>query len=150
MGKLGGILLLAAVVGLTACNGEAVEGAPESSPSASESVNASPEITAPTETATPTPTPTITLPPEFYDNSARGKYLAGVKKALNAWRDGVVPSDEELLKDAEAACGLFAKGKTYVEIGALAGNDDIKRSNGVAVAVYASRFLCTKYNTDNL
>ncbi|MET4539191.1 hypothetical protein ABIE37_000946 [Arthrobacter bambusae] len=61
----------------------------------------------PTESAIPTPT--ASLPPEFYDDSARGRYLAGGKKALNAWRDGVIPSDQELIQAGGAACELFAK-----------------------------------------
>jgi len=93
--------------------------------------------------------PTATLAPEFADESAKARYLAGVKKSPNAWRDGVIPSDDVLLEGAAQACQLFAQGKTYEEIGALAGSTDIQRSNGVAVAVYASRNLCTKYNTDN-
>lgn len=94
------------------------------------------------------PTPTASLPPEFYDDSARGRYLAGVKKALNAWRDGVIPSDEELLKGAEISCGLLAQGKTWTDIGGMAGDSTIARDNAAAVAVYASRNLCTAYNTD--
>lgn len=147
MGKLGGILLIAVALGLSACNGEAVEGAPESSPSVSGSVTASPEITAPTETATTTPIPTVTLPPEFYDDSARARYLAGVKQANNAWRDGIIPPDEDLIKGAEIACGLFAQGKNYKEIGRLAGSTDTQMNNGQAIAVYAARVFCPGYST---
>jgi hypothetical protein len=86
------------------------------------------------------------MPPEFYDDSARGRYLAGVKKALNAWRDGVIPSDEDLLKGAEVACGLRAQGKTVEDIGGMAGESDIARDNAAAVAAYAGRELCTAYN----
>jgi len=75
--------------------------------------------------------------------------LAGVKKALNAWRDGVIPSDDALLEGAAQACQLFAQGKSWNEIAALAGTTNLQQENGAAVAVYASRNLCTKYNTDN-
>ncbi|AOY72048.1 hypothetical protein ARZXY2_2518 [Arthrobacter sp. ZXY-2] len=95
------------------------------------------------------PTPTASLPPEFYDDSARGRYLAGVKKALNAWRDGVIPSDDDLLKGAEVSCGLYDQGKTTEEISALAGSDSIAGDNAYAVAAYAGRYLCTKYNRFN-
>jgi len=91
----------------------------------------------------------VTLSPEFSDDSAQARYLAGVKKALNAWRDGVIPSDAALLEGAAQACQLFAQGKTYMEIAALAGSTNLQQENGAAVAVYASRNLCTKYNTDN-
>lgn len=90
------------------------------------------------------------LAPEFKDESLRAKYLEGVKHALNAWRDGVIPPDEVLIDGAAQACKLFAEGKTYSEIGALAGDNDIVQTNGAAIAVYASRTFCTEYNTDNL
>ena len=154
MGKYWGIVLIVGAVSLTACSAPAATDAPTASPSAGSSV--APLHAAPTESGTPTPSASApasassSLPPEFYDDSARGKYLAGVKKALNAWRDGVVPSDVDLLKGAEVSCGLFAQGKTHTEIGAMGGTTSIARDNASAVAIYASRFLCTKYNTDNL
>ena len=133
MGKIGGLALVA-VLGLTGCASSAVE--PASAPTS-----------APAQRVAPSPS--VTLSPEFSDDSAQARYLAGVKKALNAWRDGVIPSDAALLEGAAQACQLFAQGKTYMEIAALAGSTNLQQENGAAVAVYASRNLCTKYNTDN-
>lgn len=90
------------------------------------------------------------LAPEFKDESLRAKYLEGVKHALNAWRDGVIPSDDILVERAAQACKLFAEGKTFMQIGALAGGSELARENGGAIAVYASRTFCTEYNTDNI
>lgn len=144
MRKIGGLILLVSVA-LTGCS-TAVEGSTptESGPASSQ---------APSAVAAPllaTPSPTVTLPPAFTDESAKAGYLAGVKKALNAWRDGVIPSDEVLLDGAAQACQQYAAGKTYVEIGAMAGEAELQQANGVAVAVYASRHFCTEYNTDKL
>lgn len=149
MRKIGGLLL----IGMLALAGCSAPTAGDTAPSANATGDASssriaPLLAAPSESAAPTPS--ASLPPEFYDDSARGRYLTGVKKALNAWRDGVIPSDEVLLEGAAQACQLFAQGKTYVEIGDLAGDTELKKTNGVAVAVYASRNLCTQYNTDKL
>jgi hypothetical protein len=138
MGKLGGLILLTALA-LTGC---AAQAAPAPSESAAPLKGVAPLVAA------PAPAPSESLPPEFSDESAQARYLAGVKKALNAWRDGVIPSDDVLLEGAARACQLFAQGKTYVEIGALAGGTELQQTNGVAVAVYASRNLCTAYNTD--
>jgi hypothetical protein len=134
MGKLGGLVLVVAL-GLTGCSAQT---SPESSP-------------APLQGVAPlVAVPTATLAPEFTDPTNRDKFLAGVKKSPNAWRDGVIPSDDELLQGAAQACQLFAQGKTHTEIAALAGNTNIKQDNGDAIAVHASRNFCTKYNTDNL
>ncbi|QSZ49417.1 hypothetical protein [Arthrobacter sp. D5-1] len=144
MRKIGGLVLLG-LLGLTACSAPAGEVAPTAS--ATESASASkiaPLLSMPSESVSATPT--ASLPPEFYDDSARGRYLAGVKKALNAWRDGVIPSDEELIEAGGVACGLLAQGKTRNEIGALAGGDSIAGDNAVAVAAYAGRDLCTQYS----
>ncbi|UOD81979.1 hypothetical protein [Paenarthrobacter ureafaciens] len=151
MKKIGGLILLVSL-GLTGCSTAGNEAAPAvSKPATFEPV---PTVTpTPTTTAAPflaAPVPTTALPPAFTDESTKAKYLDGVKNSLNAWRDGVRPSDETLLVGAAQACSLFAQGMTYTEIGALAGENDIQRTNGVAVAVYASRNFCTEYNTDNL
>jgi len=152
MGKIWGTILLAAALGLTACAGPSTSGsAPEPSATASETASQTAKIAplfaSAATTAAASPSASASLPSEFYDDSARGKYLAGVKKALNAWRNGVIPSDEELLKGAEVSCGYLAEGKTWADIGAMAGPDEIAMDNASAVASYASRFLCTKYNT---
>lgn len=143
MRKTGGLLLIG-LIGLTACSAPS----PSAEPSATESSatsNIRPLLSVPSESAIPTPT--ASLPPEFYDDSARGRYLAGVKKALNAWRDGVVPSDDDLLKGAEVACGLFASGKSREDIADMAGSSDIAKDNAAAIASFSSRELCTEYNT---
>ncbi|MGO4143814.1 hypothetical protein AB4Y77_01905 [Paenarthrobacter sp. YAF11_1] len=143
------ILVAAAALALTGCSaaGEVADPSTPEAAASSEPATASEKI-APLLAAPAAPSPS--LPPEFSDESAQGKYLAGVKKAVNAWRDGVIPSDGVLLEGAAHACSLFAQGMTYTEIGALAGENEAQRTNGVAVAVYASRYLCTAYNTDNL
>jgi hypothetical protein len=146
MRKIGGLLLIF-MLGLTGCSATNAAD-PASSAPAAESGNSSriaPLVAIPSESATPTPS--ASLPPEFYDDSARGRYLAGVKKALNAWRDGVIPSDDDLLKGAEVACGLFAAGKSREDIADMAGPNEIAKDNAAAVASFASRELCTAYNT---
>ncbi len=145
MRKIGGLILLG-LLGLTACSAPAGESA--QSPSATETAGSSkiaPLLSMPSESAIPTPTES--LPPEFYDDSARGRYLAGVKKALNAWRDGVIPSDEELIEAGGVACGLFAAGKSREDIAGMAGPNETAVENAAAVASYASRDLCTQYST---
>lgn len=145
MRKLGGLILLG-LLGITACSAPAGEAAP--SPSAAESAGSSklaPLLSMPSEGAAATPT--ASLPPEFYDDSARGRYLAGVKKALNAWRDGVIPSDDELIQAGGVACDLFAQGKSREDIAGMAGPNEIAVENAAAVASYASRDLCVQYST---
>ncbi|QOT16474.1 hypothetical protein [Paenarthrobacter sp. YJN-5] len=146
MRKLGGLIIIG-LLGLTACSAPSGEATPAatSSESAVASSKIAPLLAVPSASAVPSPT--AGLPPEFYDDSARGRYLAGVKNALNAWRDGVIPSDDDLLKGAEVACGLFAEGKSREDIAGLAGSDAIAIENAAAVASYASRDLCTQYST---
>jgi hypothetical protein len=144
MRKIGGIVLVG-LLGLTACSASAgAESAPSPGSSETAASRIDPLVSVPSESAIPTPT--ASLPPEFYDDSARGKYLAGVKKALNAWRDGIVPSDDDLIRGAEASCALYDQGKTTEEISAFAGPDGVAGDNAYAVAAYAGRYLCTKYN----
>ncbi|MCF3137656.1 hypothetical protein LRQ04_00165 [Paenarthrobacter sp. AR 02] len=151
MRKTWGLILLVSV-GLTGCSSGGAEAVPAgSTPAPSEpAITVSPTPPASAAPFLAAPVPTTALPPAFADESTKAKYLNGVKSSLNAWRDGVRPSDETLLVGAAQACSLFAQGMTYTEIGALAGENDIQRTNGVAVAVYASRNFCTEYNTDNL
>lgn len=129
MGKLGGLVLVS-VLALTGCAAQA-SAAPEPKASVAPLTGVAPLVVAPAE------------------QTARDKFLAGVKKSPNAWRDGVIPSDDALLEEATHACKLFAQGKSYEEIAALAGTTDIQQTNGAAVAVWASRNFCTEYNTDN-
>lgn len=145
MRKLGGLILIG-LLGLTACSAPSGEATPTatSSESAGASSKIAPLLAVPSASAVPSPT--ASLPSEFYDDSARGRYLAGVKNALNAWRDGVIPSDAELIEAGGVACGLLAQGKTRNEIGALAGGDSIAGDNAVAIAAYAGRDLCTQYS----
>lgn|GEM_PF-2957535 len=51
------------------------------------------------------------------------------------------------MKGAEISCGLFAQGKSYDEIGKLAGSSDIQVNNGMAIAVYSARVFCPGYST---
>lgn len=145
MRKLGGLVLIG-LLGLTACSAPAGEATPTatSAQSAAAASKIAPLLSIPSESAIPTPT--VILPPEFYNDSARGRYLAGVKKALNAWRDGVIPSDDELVEAGGVACGLLASGQTIEDIGGMAGASEIARDNAAAVAAFAGRDLCTAYN----
>lgn len=142
MGKLGGIVVFAAALALTACSAPNAEtAAPSASPSTNASESAAAQRIAPLLAA---PSPAASVAPEFDDESAQSKFLAGVKKV---WR-GDIPSDEILLKAGGASCTLFAEGKNYNEIAALAGTSEVDVDNGAAVAIYASRALCTQFNTD--
>ncbi|WOC60105.1 hypothetical protein RI444_16530 [Paenarthrobacter sp. AT5] len=144
MRKLGGIILLAAAVGLSACSmppAATVEPSASDTPSQSSSADAAAKRIAPLLAA---PSPAASVAPEFDDQSAQAKYLAGIKKV---WR-GDVPSDEILLKAGGAACSLLAEGKHWSDIGGMAGPDGADVDNAAATATYASRNLCTQYNTD--
>lgn len=137
------LALAAATIALAGCSAAQAVPGPSTAPTTTDSSKVAPLLAAP-ETSTAAPLP------QLGDETARSGYLAGVKKAVNAWRDGNIPADAVLLEGAAQACALFAQGMTYTEIGALAGEDEIQRTNGMAVAVYASRHLCTAYNTDKL
>lgn len=149
MNKLGGTLLLVAALGLTACSGPT---SPASVPTEPKSVSGAPTIDPTAEAAAQriapllaAPSPAESIAPEFDDQSAQAKYLAGLKKV---WR-GDVPTDEVLLKAGGASCTLFAEGKNYTEIARLSGaTSEADGDNAAAAAIYASRNLCTQYNTD--
>ena len=145
MRKLGGIILLSAAIGLTACSepaSQAIGPSPAtSSTAANPSADAAAQKIAPLLAA---PSPAASVAPEFDDQSAQAKYLAGLKKV---WR-GDIPSDEILLKAGGAACSLLAEGKHWSDIGGMAGPDGADIDNAAATATYASRNLCTPYNTD--
>lgn len=142
MRKLGGLILIG-LLGLTACSAPAAEVPPgtTATATASASADAAAQRIAPLLAA---PAPAESVAPGFDDDSDQAKYLAGVKKV---WR-GDIPTDEILLKAGGASCTLFAEGKNYNEIAALAGSSEVDVDNGAAAAVYASRTLCTKFNTD--
>lgn len=139
MGKLGGLALIAALT-LTACS------APAATPDASEAPTASASETANQRIAPllAAPAPAESVAPEFNDESAQAKYLAGVKKV---WR-GDIPSDEILLKAGGSACTLFSEGKNRNEIAEMAGTSEVEVDNANFAAVHASRNLCTQFNTD--
>ncbi|QSZ53076.1 hypothetical protein AYX19_08745 [Paenarthrobacter ureafaciens] len=118
-----------------------VEPSASDTPSQSSSADAAAKRIAPLLAA---PSPAASVAPEFDDQSAQAKYLAGIKKV---WR-GDVPSDEILLKAGGAACSLLAEGKHWSDIGGMAGPDGADVDNAAATATYASRNLCTQYNTD--
>lgn len=145
MNKLGGILLLVAALGLTACSGPT---SPASAPTESGPVSGAPTAEAAAQRIAPllvAPSPAESIAPEFDDQSAQAKYLAGLKKV---WR-GDVPTDEVLLKAGGASCTLFAAGKNYTEIARLSGaTSEADGDNAAAAAIYASRSLCTQFNTD--
>lgn len=144
MRKLGGLILIG-LLGLTACASPAADPAPSATSSgtgaASATADAAAQRIAPLLSA---PSPAESVAPNFDDQSAQARYLEGVKKV---WR-GDVPSDEILLKAGGASCSLFAEGKNYNEIAAMAGTTEVDVDNGAAAAVYASRILCTQFNTD--
>jgi hypothetical protein len=133
MGKLGGLILLAALA-LTGC---AAQAAPAPSESAAPLKGVAPLVAA--------PAPTATLAPEFTDPTNLDKFLAGVKKN---WRGGEIPADDVLVGRGAEACVQFGKGLDMGEIGALGGTTEIEWDNAGAIAVYASRNFCTAYNTD--
>ncbi len=137
MGKLGGIILLSAL----ALSGCAAAPTAEPAPTAKETTVSASQRIAPLLAA---PAPAKSVAPEFDDESAQGKYLAGVKRV---WR-GDIPSDEFLLKAGGAGCTLLSEGKTWADIGGMAGPDPLDIDNAAAAATYASRTLCTQYNTD--
>lgn len=144
MRKLGGIILLAAAVGLSACSmppAATVEPSASETPSQSSSADAAAKRIAPLLAA---PSPAASVAPEFDDQSAQAKYLAGLKKV---WR-GDVPSDEILLKAGGASCTLLAEGKNYNQIAQMSATTEAEADNAAATAVYASRNLCTQFNTD--
>ncbi|MGY2745363.1 hypothetical protein ACQCSU_07190 [Pseudarthrobacter sp. O4] len=119
----------------------------EPAPAASESSSAetvSAEASEPIGPLLVAPSPAASVAPEFNDESAQRKYLEGVKKV---WR-GDIPSDEVLLEDGGASCTLFAEGKNRSEIGTTAGPGLVDIDNATAAATYASRNLCTQFNTD--
>jgi hypothetical protein len=140
MRKLGGIILLSALA-LTACSAPTTT--TEAAPSASASEAASTKI-APLLAA---PSPSATLPPEFTDESARSRFLEGVKKN---WRGDALPSDDVLVQRGAESCALFDQGLTMGEIGERGGSTEIEWDNAGAIAVYASRVFCTQHNTDNI
>lgn len=137
MGKLGGLILIA-LLALTGCS------APASTEPATTSTPASTEAAQRIAPLLAAPAPAESVAPEFNDESAQSKYLEGVKRV---WR-GDIPSDEILLKAGGAGCTLLAEGKTWADIGGMAGPDVVDMDNAASAAVYASRNLCTPYNTD--
>jgi len=136
MGKLGGIILLSALA-LSGCAAPVATPDPTSPPAATEAATRIAPLLA-------APAPAKSVAPEFEDQSAQDKYLEGVKKV---WR-GEIPSDEVLLKAGGAGCTLLSQGKTWADIGGMAGSTEVEHDNGASVAIYASRNLCTAYNTD--
>ncbi|SDW32761.1 hypothetical protein SAMN04487912_102341 [Arthrobacter sp. cf158] len=144
MRKIGGLLLIGALA-LTGCSAAETATNQRETPGPTASASASPDAAA--QRIAPllaAPAPAESVAPGFDDESAQAKYLAGVKKV---WR-GDIPSDEILLKAGGASCTLFAEGKNYNEIASLAGTAEVDVDNAAAAAVYASRTLCTQFNTD--
>jgi hypothetical protein len=136
MGKLGGIILLSALA-LSGCAAPAAQTVPSSAPP----TTAADQRIAPLLAA---PAPAESVAPEFNDESAQSKYLAGVKKV---WR-GDIPPDDVLLKVGGASCTLFSEGKNYNDIAAMAGTSEVDVDNGASAAIYAGRNLCTQFNPD--
>lgn len=148
MRKLGGILLVVAALGLTACSGPP---SPSSGPTEPGSFSGTATTDQTAEAAAQriapllaAPAPAESIAPEFDDQSAQARYLASLKKI---WR-GDVPTDEILLKAGGSACSLLAEGRHWSDIGGMAGPDSADIDNAAATATYASRNLCTQYNTD--
>ncbi|MET4094559.1 hypothetical protein [Arthrobacter sp. UYCu712] len=137
MEKLGGLVLIA-LLALTGCS------APAATEPATTSTPASTEADQRIAPLLAAPAPAESVAPEFDDESAQSKYLEGVKKV---WR-GDIPSDEILLKAGGASCTLFSEGKNYNEIAQMSGTTEAEGDNAASVAIYASRNLCTQYNTD--
>jgi len=141
MRKIGGLLLIG-MLGLAGCSSPGVnESAPPTSSASPTTEAGAPSRIAPLLSA---PSPAESIAPEFDDQSAQARYLAGVKKV---WRGDILP-DEILLKAGGASCTLFAEGKNYNEIAQMSGTSEVEGDNAAAVAVYASRTLCTQFNTD--
>lgn len=142
MRKIGGLVLIG-LLGLTACSAPEAP-TPEASSSASATAAATESAAQRIAPLLAAPSPAESVAPEFDDENAQSKYLAGVKKV---WR-GDVPSDEILLKAGGASCTLFAEGKNYNQIAQMSATTEAEADNAAAAAVYASRNLCTQFNTD--
>jgi hypothetical protein len=140
MRKIGGLLLIG-VLGLAGCSAPGGNDLAATSTASPTAEAATSSRIAPLLSA---PSPAESVAPEFDDQSAQARYLAGVKKV---WRGGI-PSDEILLKAGGASCILFSEGKNYNEIAQMSGTTEVEGDNAAAVAVYASRTLCTQFNTD--
>ncbi|YCH09491.1 hypothetical protein ACTAQJ_07955 [Arthrobacter sp. alpha11c] len=139
MRKIWGLILLVSV-GLTGCSSAGAGSTPSSEPSTSDTSSAAAPLLA-------APAPAEALPSAFTDESARARFLEGVKKN---WRGGNLPSDDALVQRGAESCALFDQGLTMGEIGERGGSTEIEWDNAGAIAVYASRVFCTKHNTDNL